>query len=60
MAKITKRLVDGLAAKATDYFVWDDELAGFGIRVLPSGRKAYVVQYRAGGDRKSTRLNSSH
>lgn len=49
MAKITKRLVDGLAAKASDYFVWDDELAGFGIRVLPSGRKAYVVQYRAGG-----------
>jgi integrase len=49
MASITKRVVEALRPQARDYFVWDDDLAGFGVRVLPSGRKAYVVQYRAGG-----------
>ena len=49
MASITKRVVEALKSQARDYFVWDDDLAGFGVRVLPSGKKAYVVQYRAGG-----------
>src|SRR5581483_4516446 len=46
MAKITKRFVDSLKPRSKDYFVWDDELAGFGIRVWASGRKVYVLQYR--------------
>lgn len=49
MAKITKRRVEALKPQATDYFEWDDELAGFGVRVMRSGVKSYVVQYRSGG-----------
>jgi integrase len=49
MAKITKRTVDSLSARANEYFVWDDELSCFGVRVMPSGKASYVVQYRAGG-----------
>lgn len=48
MAKLTKRLVDGLEPAEKDYFEWDDELPGFGVRVWPTGRKTYVAQYRAG------------
>ncbi|MGE7367876.1 tyrosine-type recombinase/integrase [Neorhizobium sp. NPDC001467] len=48
MAKLTKRLIDGLAGQDKDYFEWDDELPGFGVRVWPTGRKTYVAQYRSG------------
>ena len=47
MPKLTKRVVDGLNPKAADYFAWDDELPGFGVRVWPTGRKVYLAQYRA-------------
>ncbi|UWQ97486.1 integrase arm-type DNA-binding domain-containing protein [Rhodobacteraceae bacterium M385] len=49
MVKLTKRSIDQLAISEKDYFVWDSELSGFGVRVMPSGRKSYLVQYRAGG-----------
>jgi integrase len=47
--KITKRTVESLTPRATDYFVWDDDMACFGVRVMRTGIKSYVVQYRKGG-----------
>jgi integrase len=55
MTKLTKRVVDAAGIKEREHFIWDDELPGFGLRVLPSGRKRYVVQYRAG--RRSRRIS---
>lgn len=49
MSKLTKRTVDAAKVKDTDYFVWDDDLPGFGLRVFASGRKSYVIQYRSHG-----------
>ncbi len=46
MPKLTKRLVDATANAKSDVFVWDDELAGFALRVKPSGRKTFIIQYR--------------
>ncbi len=57
MPKITKRTVDGLKPKETDYFVWDDTLPGFGVRVMTTGRKTYIIQYRdAAGRTRRKRL----
>jgi integrase len=49
MPKLTKRTVEALLVKPENYFVWDDEVKGFGVRVMPSGTRTYQVQYRKGG-----------
>ena len=47
MAKLTKRAVDALKAPENGQaFLWDSELRGFGIRVIPSGLKTFIFQYR--------------
>ena len=52
--KLTKRVVDALKApepskvgvKVRESFLWDRELRGFGVQVMPSGLKSFVIQYR--------------
>ncbi|GAA5266407.1 hypothetical protein ACOSOMT5_P2834 [Acidiphilium sp. MT5] len=48
--KLTKRFVDALTApkpsrvgvKVRERFVWDRELKGFGVQVMPTGLKSFV------------------
>jgi len=54
MFKLTKRLVDGLEVLESEYFIWDRDMRGFGVRVYSSGVKTYLVQYRSG--RRTKRL----
>ena len=57
MPRLTKRLVEKTAAdSARDLFLWDDKLAGFGLRIYPSGKRIYVYQYRTrdGRPRRAT------
>lgn len=49
MTKLTKRVVDAADVWEKDYFIWDDELPGFGLRVFASGKRSYLIQYRALG-----------
>lgn len=49
MVKLTKRVVDAAVAETKDYVLWDDELLGFGLRIFPTGKRSYLIQYRAGG-----------
>ena len=53
MPRITKRLVDGLTANGREQIVWDDEIAGFGVRVTATGSKAYILKYRVGHGRSA-------
>lgn len=47
MPKLTKTVVDALAAPATGQkYYWDSELKGFGVRVMPTGLKVFMLQYR--------------
>jgi len=47
MPKITKKLVESITPELKRQLIyWDSELKGFGIIVLPSGRRTYCVQYR--------------
>lgn len=47
--RISQESVDALSAGDRDMFLWDDALAGFGVKVTPKGRCIYVYQYRMGG-----------
>lgn len=58
MAKLNKTKIDKLTPQEKDYFVWDDSLPGFGLRVWPSGRKTYVVQYRSAGKTRRLKLGN--
>lgn len=44
--KFTKKFIDDLKVTGKDYFLWDTELPGFGIKVSSAGRKTFVLQYR--------------
>lgn len=48
MTKLTKRFVVAVEPQNKGHVVWD-ELPGFGLRVYPSGKRSYIVQYRARG-----------
>ena len=48
MPKLTKRLVESAEVRDKDYVIFDSTLPGFGVRILPSGKRSYLVQYRRG------------
>lgn len=49
MTKLNKRVVDAADVRDKDYFIWDEDLPGFGLRVFTSGKRSYLIQYRAQG-----------
>jgi hypothetical protein len=46
--KLSKRVV-AVWACAKDYIVFDGEQPGFGVRVMPNGKRFYLIQYRRRG-----------
>jgi len=51
---LTKRTVDAALPRGKRYHIWDSELAGFGLRIEPSGVKSFIAKYRAeGGGRRA-------
>src|ERR1700722_1837558 len=56
MPKLTKRVVDNAEVRPSDYFIWCDELPGFGVRIYPSSKRSYLVQYRADGRSRRAKI----
>jgi site-specific recombinase XerD len=48
MPVISNRLIDAEQPRASEFFLWDNRLAGFGVRIHPTGRKVFVAQVRVG------------
>jgi hypothetical protein len=58
--KISKRSVDALQPDNKPFVAYDEDLTGLGVRIMPSGSKTYIVEYRpgSGGHRvRSVRLS---
>lgn len=49
IGKITADTVNALHPREVAFFLWDDKLPGFGVKVTPGGAKVYILQYRMGG-----------
>ena len=45
MSKLTKTLVERAEVKTKPYFLFDDMLTGFCVRILSTGKRHYYVQY---------------
>jgi integrase len=50
--KLTKRVVEGAKEKSRDAFLWDTEIAGFGVKVTPAGGRVYILQARLQGRKR--------
>ncbi len=56
--KLTETAVAALRPPlgASDVFYWDSEVAGFGLRVSPKGKKTWIAQYRFGQKQRRLKL----
>ena len=48
VVKITRRAIEGIEPAEKAFIVYDSEIKGFGVRVMPSGIATYILEYRPG------------
>jgi len=51
--RLTATIVENAKVGETEYFLWDENTKGFGVRVRPTGVKSWIVQYRVGKGREA-------
>lgn len=58
MPRLTDAILEAEVAKATDHerTVWDSELRGFGLRILPTGKATFILKYRVGNQQRKYRI----
>lgn len=52
--RLTKRTVEAAKANGKPTFLFDSDLKGFGLKVMPSGVKTFIVEYRPGAGGRDT------
>src|SRR5687767_12922182 len=57
-ARLNERTVSKLKARDKEYIVFDRDLPRFGVRVLTTGRKTFLVQYRSGGRTRKVAIDT--
>jgi integrase len=59
--KLTIKTIDGLKLPkgSRDYVWWDDDVAGFGIRLREGGSRTWIYRYRRGSKQRSVKLGSA-
>ncbi len=59
--RLTKKIIDALHCDRNNgerFTAWDEALRGFGVRVAPSGRKVFILSYRANGRKRLLTLGT--
>jgi hypothetical protein len=61
--KLTKSLIDRAIYEGDEHgqewdVRWDSAIPGFGLRIYPTGRKAFILRYRANGSKKLLTLGT--
>jgi integrase len=51
--RITKRIVDSVQPRDKSFIIFDASVKGFGCRVMPTGAKSFVLEYRPGAGGRS-------
>lgn len=46
--KLGRRAIAGITPDSKAVTYWDSELAGFGLRVFPTGKASWICEYRTG------------
>ncbi|MFO1038446.1 MAG: tyrosine-type recombinase/integrase [Geminicoccaceae bacterium] len=57
--KLNQRVIERLATPDRETFIWHEDLEGFGVRMYPSGRTLYVVQYKQDGVTRRTTVGNA-
>lgn len=60
MHKLTKKIIESVVPSDRDQYLWDQTVPGFGVRIFPSGKRSYVVQYRLKDRRQRKRSLGQH
>ena len=53
MPRLTKTLIESEPTAVKPKLIWDSLIPGFGVKILPSGKRKYVLKYRTMGGGRS-------
>jgi hypothetical protein len=48
VGRLSKRMVEAGEVRPSEHVLWGGDIPRFGLRVIPPGRKGYLIQYRVG------------